>query len=106
VVSSAAPGNLDPTKKGMASGADVYVVDYVNDFQDETLPLHLVEGVTITNSSYSDGCNVGYTIATQTVDEQLYENPTLMHVFFCRQQQRQRLRLRRRLPVGERNRWT
>ncbi len=74
-------GNIDPTKKGMAAGAGVYVVDYVNDFQDQTLPLFLNENVTITNSSYSDGCNAGYTLATQTVDEQLFQNPTLMHVF-------------------------
>lgn len=74
-------GNLDPTKKGMAAGADLYSVDYINDFQDLTLPLHLNEGVTITNSSYSDGCNTGYTLATQTVDQQLFEHPTLMHVF-------------------------
>lgn len=74
-------GNLDPTKKGMAAGADLYSVDYVNDFQDQTLPLFQNEGVTITNSSYSDGCNTGYTLATQTVDQQLFENPTLMHVF-------------------------
>jgi len=74
-------GNLDPTKKGMAAGADLYSLDYVNDFQDLTLPLHLDEGVTITNSSYSDGCNAGYTLATQTVDQQIFEHPTLMHVF-------------------------
>lgn len=74
-------GNLDPGIQGMASGAVVHVVDYVNDFQDQTLPLHLSEGITITNSSYSDGCNTGYTLATQTVDMQLYEHPTLMHFF-------------------------
>jgi len=74
-------GNLDPSKKGMAAGADVYSVDYVNSFQDQTLPLHLNEGVTLTNSSYSDGCNAGYTLATQTVDQQLFEHPTLMHLF-------------------------
>ena len=74
-------GNLDPTKKGMAAGANLYSVDYINDFQDLTLPLHLLEGVTLTNSSYSDGCNAGYTLATQTVDQQIFENPTLMHVF-------------------------
>lgn len=74
-------GNLDPTKKGMAAGADIYVVDYVNNFQDATLPLFQDQNVTITNSSYSDGCNTGYTLATQTVDEQIYQNPTLMHVF-------------------------
>jgi len=74
-------GNLDPTKKGMAAGADLFSVDYINDFQDLTLPLHFNEGVTLTNSSYSDGCNAGYTLATQTVDQQLFQNPTLMHVF-------------------------
>jgi PKD repeat protein len=74
-------GNLDPSKKGMAAGADLYSVDYVNSFQDLTIPLFQNEGVTITNSSYSDGCNVGYTIATQTIDQQLFNHPTLMHVF-------------------------
>ncbi len=74
-------GNLDPTKKGMAAGADLYSLDYVYDFQDQTLPIHFNQGVTITNSSYSDGCNDGYTLASQTVDLQLFENPTLMHVF-------------------------
>ncbi len=73
--------NLDPSKKGMAKGADVFVIDYISDFQDETLPLHLNEGVTLTNSSYSNGCNTGYTLASQTVDMQLYKYPTLMHVF-------------------------
>lgn len=80
-------GNIDPNQRGMADGADVYVVDYVNSFLDQTLPLHLQQGVTITNTSYSDGCNAGYTIASQTVDRQIYEHPTLMHVFFCWQQQ-------------------
>jgi PKD repeat protein len=73
--------NLDPDKRGMAAGADLYVVDYVNSFQDQTLPLHLNSGVKVTNSSYSDGCNAGYTAATVTVDKQLFENTTLMHVF-------------------------
>ena len=74
-------GNLDPTKKGMAAGANLFAVDYSNDFQDATLDLFFNENVTITNSSYSDGCNTGYTLATQIVDEQLYAFPTLMHVF-------------------------
>ena len=74
-------GNLDPTKKGMASGSKVYAVDYESDFQDETLPLHIDQKVTITNTSYSNGCNAGYTLASQTVDQQIYENPALMHVF-------------------------
>ncbi len=73
--------NLDPDKKGMAAGATLYVVRYTPEFQDQTLPLHLQKNVTITNSSYSNGCNAGYTLASQTVDKQIFENPTLMHVF-------------------------
>ncbi|MEO6037612.1 MAG: S8 family serine peptidase, partial [Saprospiraceae bacterium] len=74
-------GNLDPTKKGMAAGANLFTVDYTDEFQDETLPLHLDENVTITNTSYSNGCNAGYTIIAQTIDEQLFNHPMLMHVF-------------------------
>lgn len=74
-------GNLNPTVKGMAAGAELFTVDYTAEFQDQTLPLHLDENVTITNTSYSNGCNAGYTIASQTIDGQLFGNPTLMHVF-------------------------
>lgn len=74
-------GNIDPTKKGMAAGSDVYVINYTSQFQDQTLPLFLDKNVTITNTSYSNGCNAGYTVASQTVDQQIYNHPMLMHVF-------------------------
>lgn len=74
-------GNLDPGIKGMASGAQLFTVRYTPEFQDQTLPLHLSKNITITNTSYSNGCNAGYTLAAQTVDKQLYEHPSLMHVF-------------------------
>ncbi len=77
----AGAGNLNPVMKGMAAGADIFTIRYRDDFQDNTLQLFWDENVTITNSSYSNGCNAGYTLTTQTVDEQLYDNPTLMHVF-------------------------
>ncbi len=77
----AGAGNLDPTKKGMAAGATVYAIRYTPEFQDQTLPLHLEKNVTVTNTSYSNGCNLGYTLASQTVDKQIFESPTLMHVF-------------------------
>lgn len=79
VMSSA--GNLNPNNQGMAAGATMYATDYVADFQDTTLPLHLLKNVTITNSSYSNGCNTGYTLATIAVDQQMFDHPTLMHVF-------------------------
>ncbi len=74
-------GNLDPYMKGMAPGAEVYAIPYQADFLDNTLDLHLTNGVLVTNSSYSNGCNAGYTAITNTVDGQMYEYPTFMHVF-------------------------
>ena len=74
-------GNLNPANKGMASGADVYILNYDFSFQDQTLDLHISNNVKVTNSSYSDGCNQGYSFAAQTVDDQLFSFPTLMHVF-------------------------
>lgn len=77
----AGAGNLDPSQKGMAAGATIYATDYEPEYQDTTLWLHQNRNVTVTNSSYSNGCNTGYTVAAQTVDKQIFENPTLMHVF-------------------------
>lgn len=74
-------GNLDPGKKGMAAGAEIFSLDIDQEFQDSTLSLHLKEGINLTNTAYSSGCNSGYTLAAQTVDKQLFEHPVLMHVF-------------------------
>lgn len=74
-------GNFDPLMVGNARGADVYTIDYLSTFLDETMDLHFDNGVLVTNSSYSDGCNEGYTTTTETVDQQIYDNPSLMHVF-------------------------
>ncbi|MBK8956126.1 MAG: S8 family serine peptidase [Saprospiraceae bacterium] len=74
-------GNYDPLVEGMAPGAELFVINYQPDFLDKTLDYHQKEGVVITNSSYSNGCNVGYTIEAQVVDKQLYENRELIHVF-------------------------
>ncbi len=78
----AGSGNLDPTKRGMAAGSDVYVVNYNSSFLDgPTQSLINSNAVQITNSSYSNGCNAGYTSATQTVDQQTLDLPNLLHVF-------------------------
>ncbi len=73
-------GNINPDMRGMAAGALTYNIPYVRDFLDNTLPLHLENDVLITNSSYSDTCNA-FTATTQIVDQQIYENQTLLHVF-------------------------
>ncbi len=77
----AGAGNIDPYVRGMAAGAQLFVIDYDATFLDETMDLHYDYGVLVTNSSYSNGCNAGYTAITETVDQQIYENPTLIHVF-------------------------
>ncbi|MEY4904876.1 MAG: hypothetical protein RLZZ292_2691 [Bacteroidota bacterium] len=77
----AGAGNLDPTIKGMATGAFLYTLDYQADFLDSTLSLHLYNGVNVVSTSYSDGCNKGYEDNAQTVDQQLFENPYLNYVF-------------------------
>lgn len=73
--------NLDPISSGTAPGAFLYVLDYVASFTDATLGLHQTDSVMITNSSYSNGCNAGYTTTTQRVDQQINQNPSLLHVF-------------------------
>ncbi len=77
----AGSGNLDPRHRGMAAGADLYVINYNASFLDNTMDLFFDQNVIVTNSSYSNGCNDGYTNTTQTVDQQIWDNPTLLHVF-------------------------
>lgn len=78
----AGAGNLVPSNRGMATGSDVYVVNYQPNFLDSsTLSLINDGSVQITNSSYSNGCNDGYTTITQTVDQQTLDTPSLLHVF-------------------------
>lgn len=78
----AGAGNLDPTKRGMAAGSDVYVTNYVSSFLDAATTGFINSGdAQITNSSYGNGCNAGYTTVSQTVDSQINNNLSLLHVF-------------------------
>lgn len=74
-------GNLDPLNKGMAHESTIHIMDYQANFLDETMSLFSNKDVIVTNSSYSNGCNAGYTNTTQIVDQQTFDNPTLMHIF-------------------------
>lgn len=74
-------GNLDPTIRGMATGAFLYVynignyphvVNAVNNYN--------TIGTVITSTSYSQGCN-DYTTDTQFGDNLLNANPQLSFVF-------------------------
>lgn len=78
----AGAGNRDPRYRGMAAGADLHVVNYVPNFLDSATNDLIANGdVQITNSSYSNGCNAGYTTITETVDNQTIDTPELLHVF-------------------------
>lgn len=75
-------GNLDPTIQGMAPGSFMHVINYAANFSnDNTLQLHQNDNVMVTNSSYSNGCNAGYTTTARVVDLQTFQNPSLLHVF-------------------------
>jgi len=78
----AGAGNLNPSMRGMAAGSTLEVVQYVANFLDSQTNNLINSGdVQITNSSYSNGCNAGYTSIARTVDTQTRNIPTMMHVF-------------------------
>jgi hypothetical protein len=77
-------GNLDPTAQGMASGATLYVYGVTGSgYQGFNLiPTHYDDyGIRITSTSYSDGCNAGYTSLSRSLDNQVRIYPSLLHVF-------------------------
>ena len=73
-------GNLDPEIRGMATGAYIHVRQYASSMPG-TQQLHQDSAILIFSSSYSNGCNAGYTTTTQLVDQEVYNNPTLMQTF-------------------------
>ena len=73
-------GNLDPSAEGMASGAFLYVYT-VWDAVNEAPFDYYSRDVRITSTSYSNGCNAGYTNFARTADQAIYNAPGLNHVF-------------------------
>ena len=78
----AGAGNRNPANRGMAAGSNLLVVNYNSSFLDSPTVTAITSGESqITNSSYSNGCNAGYTSITETVDTQMNTLPNLLHVF-------------------------
>ncbi len=73
-------GNIDPRGRGMAPGAQLYVYDY-DPFNDSILSHHDKYGIVISSTSYSNGCNDGYTATAKAHDRSVITYPDLMHVF-------------------------
>lgn len=75
-------GNLNPDYRGMATGAYLYYYD-INGYPHISNAVSNLNtrGVVITSTSFSEGCNAGYTSTTRAVDQQTRQNPELLHVF-------------------------
>ncbi len=75
-------GNLNPRAMGMAPAADLVVYRASNypGFDSLYNQYHTL-GIRITSTSYSDGCNAGYTARAAMLDEQSRTMPELVHVF-------------------------
>ena len=73
-------GNLNPLIRGMATGAYMHIRQYSGNLGG-TIPLHVDSSVLVFNSSYSNGCNAGYTNRARLVDQEIYTYPTLMQTF-------------------------
>jgi hypothetical protein len=73
-------GNLDPLGKGMAPGAELIYYDYPDNLNDIDTDYGQYN-IRVTNSSYSNGCNAGYTTFARQMDIDMGQHPKLMHVF-------------------------
>ncbi|GAA4351556.1 hypothetical protein GCM10023185_10300 [Hymenobacter saemangeumensis] len=75
-------GNMDPRVRGQATGAFNFYQSYPNNWtQAPANYTNATRRVRVTNSSYGDGNNTGYTTNTRTVDQQMRQLPYLVHVF-------------------------
>ena len=73
-------GNLNPKNKGMAFGATLHVYQ-VWDAVNDGPAANASQGTLYTSTSYSDGCNAGYTSFASSADLSIYQTPILLHVF-------------------------
>lgn len=76
-------GNIDPLAKGNAPGSAIYVYGASPSYPGfSNIPVHYATyTIRVTSTSYSDGCNAGYTSLARTLDQQVRTYPSLMHVF-------------------------
>ncbi len=75
-------GNLDPIGRGMASGAYLHVYGAIGYQGFNSIAAHYTSRqIRITSTSYSDGCNTGYTSLARAMDQQSRLYRKLIHVF-------------------------
>jgi hypothetical protein len=73
-------GNLDPTRRGMAFGAELHAYQ-VWDAVNSVAASNPASGVMLTSTSYGNGCNAGYTSFARNVDRDARIVPEVLHVF-------------------------
>ncbi len=75
-------GNLNPRIRGAAPGASLFYYNISGYPHIANAVTNLTNrDIVITSTSYSEGCNAGYTSTTRVVDQQTRQNPELLHVF-------------------------
>ncbi|MDA7804589.1 S8 family serine peptidase [Schleiferiaceae bacterium] len=73
-------GNIDPNGKGIAPASSLIYYSYPNNLS--SIDAHYSSyGIRVTNSSYSNGCNAGYTSFSAQVDKDAIQHSALIHVF-------------------------
>lgn len=75
-------GNINPDGIGIAPGVFLNIENYyTSGYTMSSAEWHKEDGVSIFNASYSNGCNAGYTIVTQTVDQNAVDNPSMINIY-------------------------
>ncbi|MEZ5082843.1 MAG: S8 family serine peptidase [Bacteroidales bacterium] len=76
-------GNIDPTAVGQAPGATIYTYGAAPAYPGfSSIPSHYgLYDIRISSTSYSNGCNAGYTSLARTMDIHINQYESLMHVF-------------------------
>jgi PKD repeat protein len=73
-------GNRNPRGMGMAPGSEMLYYSYPANLNNADADYNGF-GIRITSSSYSNGCNAGYTTFARNMDLTSFNNPGLLHVF-------------------------
>ncbi|MEQ8517692.1 MAG: S8 family serine peptidase [Cytophagales bacterium] len=80
-------GNLNPRFAGMATGVEMRYYDIFPpggpsyDHVNSAVSNYNTFGTVITSTSYSEGSGGVYTSTSQFVDQQIHQNPSIIHVF-------------------------
>lgn len=72
--------NLNPSILGMAPGSYLHIRQYHGNMPG-TVDLHVDSAVMVFSTSYSNGCNAGYTSTTQQIDQEVFDNNSILQVF-------------------------